>query len=140
MNLTVDAVRPSFYRNDMTADSREIEKQAQNLPAKERARLALALIESLDQGEEIDAEELWLDEAERRLEDYRAGRVEAIPANEVFEKIAKNRLFLRRLPNSISSALVCGSFAYLSRASLCTIGHLNQRALLRHSFQTTSYR
>jgi putative addiction module component (TIGR02574 family) len=73
----------------MTADSREIEKQAQNLPAKERARLALALIESLDQGEDVDAEELWLDEAERRLEDYRAGRVEAIPANEVFEKIAK---------------------------------------------------
>ena len=73
----------------MTADSRDIEKQAQNLPAKERARLALALIESLDQGEDIDAEDLWLDEAERRLEDYRAGRVEAIPANEVFEKIAK---------------------------------------------------
>lgn len=73
----------------MTADSREIEKQAQNLPAKERARLALALMESLDQGEDVDAEELWLDEAERRLEDYRAGRVEAIPANEVFEIIAK---------------------------------------------------
>ena len=89
MNLTVDAVRSSFYRNDMTADSRDIEKQAQNLPAKERARLALALIESLDQGEDIDAEDLWLDEAERRLEDYRAGRVEAIPANEVFEIIAK---------------------------------------------------
>lgn len=89
MNLTVDAVRSSFYRNDMTADSREIEKQAQNLPAKERARLALALMESLDQGEDVDAEELWLDEAERRLEDYRAGRVEAIPANEVFEIIAK---------------------------------------------------
>ncbi len=87
--MTVDAVRSSFYRNDMTADSRDIEKQAQNLPAKERARLALALIESLDQGEDIDAEDLWLDEAERRLEDYRAGRVEAIPANEVFEKIAK---------------------------------------------------
>jgi putative addiction module component (TIGR02574 family) len=89
VNLTVDAVRSSFYRNDMTADSREIEKQAQNLPAKERARLALALMESLDQGEDVDAEELWLDEAERRLEDYRAGRVEAIPANEVFEIIAK---------------------------------------------------
>ena len=74
----------------MSADSRKIEKQAQRLPAKERARLALALIESLDQGQDVDAEELWLDEAERRLEDYRAGRAEAIPANEVFERIEKN--------------------------------------------------
>ena len=89
MNLTVDAAGLSFYRDEMTADSRDIEKQAQGLPAKERARLALALIESLDQGEDVDAEELWLNETERRLEDYRAGRVDAIPANEVFEKIAK---------------------------------------------------
>ena len=88
--MTVDAVRFSFYRNEMSADSRKIEKQAQKLPAKERARLALALIESLDQGEDVDAEDLWLDEAERRLADYRAGRVEAIPANEVFERIEKN--------------------------------------------------
>ena len=90
MNLTIDVVRSNFYRDKMSADSRKIEKQAQRLPAKERARLALALIESLDQGQDVDAEELWLDEAERRLEDYRAGRVEAIPANEVFERIEKN--------------------------------------------------
>jgi len=89
VNLTVDAVRSSFYRDEMTANSREIEKQAQELPAEDRARLALALIESLDQGKDEDAEELWLDEAERRLQDYRAGRVEAIPANEVFERIEK---------------------------------------------------
>lgn len=90
VDLTVDAVRSSFYRDEISADSRKIEKQAQKLPAKERARLALVLIESLDQGEDVDAEDLWLDEAERRLADYRAGRVEAIPANEVFERIEKN--------------------------------------------------
>ncbi len=89
MNLAVDAVRSSFYRDEMSEDSRKIEKQAQKLSAKERARLAMALIESLDQGEDENVEELWLDEAERRLEDYRAGRIEAIPANEVFERIEK---------------------------------------------------
>ena len=73
----------------MTEDSRKIEKQAQELSPKERARLAMALIESLDQGQDEDVEELWLDEAERRLEDYRAGRIEAIPANEVFERVEK---------------------------------------------------
>jgi len=87
--LTVDAVQSSFYRIEMSENSRKIEKQAQGLSPKERARLAMALIESLDHGQDEDVEELWLDEAERRLEDYRAGRVEAIPANEVFEKIEK---------------------------------------------------
>ncbi len=73
----------------MSSDSRKIEKQAQELSATERARLAMALIESLDQGQDEDVEELWLDEAERRLENYRAGLVEAIPADKVFEKIEK---------------------------------------------------
>lgn len=89
MKLAVDAVRYSFYRDEMSADARKLEKQAQELSAKERARLAMALIESLDQGQDEEVEELWLDEAERRLEDYRAGRIEAIPANEVFERIEK---------------------------------------------------
>ena len=73
----------------MCEDIRKIEKQAQGLPPKDRARLAMALIESLDEGQDEDVEKLGLDEAERRLEDYRAGRIEAIPANEVFERIEK---------------------------------------------------
>ena len=89
MNLTVDAVQSSSYRDQMSEDIRKIEKQAQELSPKERARLAMALIESLDQGQDEDVDELWLDEAERRLEEYRSGRIEAIPANEVFEKIEK---------------------------------------------------
>ncbi len=88
--MIVDAVPSSFYRNEMSIDSRKIEKQAQELSAKERASLAMALIESLDQGQDEDAEALWLDEAERRLEDYRIGRTNAIPANEVFERIEKD--------------------------------------------------
>jgi putative addiction module component (TIGR02574 family) len=73
----------------MNTDTRKLEKQAQGLSPEERAQLAMALIESLDQGCDEDVEELWLDEAERRLEEYRTGRIEAIPANEVFEKIEK---------------------------------------------------
>jgi putative addiction module component (TIGR02574 family) len=73
----------------MTSESRKIEKQAQDLPAKERARLALKLIESLDPGDDEDVEELWLDEAERRLADYEAGKTESRPADEVFAEIEK---------------------------------------------------
>jgi putative addiction module component (TIGR02574 family) len=73
----------------MNTDTRKLEKQAQGLSPEERAQLAMALIERLDQGRDEDVEELWLDEAERRLEEYRTGRIESIPANEVFEKIEK---------------------------------------------------
>jgi len=73
----------------MTSESRNVEEQAQDLPAKERARLALKLIESLDKGEDEDVDELWLDKAERRLADYDAGRTEARPADEVFTEIEK---------------------------------------------------
>jgi putative addiction module component (TIGR02574 family) len=73
----------------MTSESQKIEKQAQELSPKERARLALKLIESLDPGEDEDVEELWLDEAERRLADYDAGKTKARPADEVFSEIEK---------------------------------------------------
>lgn len=51
----------------------DIENQAIGLPQEDRARLALALIESLDQGKDEDVAELWLDESERRLAAYDAG-------------------------------------------------------------------
>lgn len=73
----------------MTSESQKIEELAQDLPAKERARIALKLIESLDQGSDEDVEELWLNEAERRLSEYDAGKTEARPADEVFAEIEK---------------------------------------------------
>ena len=51
----------------MSSSNRDIEKQAKSLPQKERARLALSLIESLDPGSDEDAEALWLEEADKRL-------------------------------------------------------------------------
>jgi hypothetical protein len=33
-----------------------------------------------------EVEKLWLDEAERRLDDYRAGKIQGIPGKEVFER------------------------------------------------------
>lgn len=74
----------------MTSEAQKIEKQAQSLTAKERARLALKLIESLDPDDDEDVEELWLDETERRLADYDAGKTEARSADEVFAEIEKN--------------------------------------------------
>jgi len=59
-----------------------LEIQIIGLPHRDRARLALALIESLDPGKDEDATELWLDEAERRLAAYDAGERESRDADE----------------------------------------------------------
>jgi len=67
----------------------EIEEQAMHLDQAERALLAEHLIASIDSGDDIDAEELWLKEAERRYQAYRNGHATASPADEVFLRAAQ---------------------------------------------------
>jgi len=66
--------------------AREVESKALKLSSRERARLAQRLISSLDQGVDVDAEELWLHEAERRLAEIKSGKVAGIPADKVIRK------------------------------------------------------
>ena len=70
----------------MADPGRELESKALKLPRKERARLAERLISSLDPDSDADADKLWLEEAERRLDELESGRTRGIPAAEVFEK------------------------------------------------------
>jgi len=70
----------------MGGSAREIEAKALRLPPKERARLAERLISSLDQESDRDAEQVWLAEAERRLDELESGKVAGIPAEEVLDK------------------------------------------------------
>jgi len=65
----------------------DIEDQASRLSHRERARLALKLIDSLEPGCDEDVDELWLDEAERRLGRYDAGASEAQDAYEALGEI-----------------------------------------------------
>ena len=71
----------------MSSSNRDIEEQVRRLPRKERARLALSLIESLDPGTDEDAEALWLEEAERRLKAYDAGKTKSRPVDDVVAEI-----------------------------------------------------
>lgn len=71
----------------MSSELHDIEKAAEGLSPEQRARLVRRLIAGLDLGEDQDAEQVWLDEAERRLSDYRSGKTTARPANEVFSEI-----------------------------------------------------
>ena len=71
----------------MSSSNRNLEEQVKKLPQKDRARLAMSLIESLDPGTDEDAEALWLDEAEKRLKSYDAGKNQSRPVNDVIAEI-----------------------------------------------------
>ena len=66
--------------------ARDLGSKALKLSRRERARLAQLLISSLDQERDPDAEELWLQEAERRLGELKSGKVAGIPAEKVIRK------------------------------------------------------
>jgi len=67
----------------------EIEKVALSLTAEDRARLAVRLLESLEETTESpeEIEKLWVAEAERRFQELRDGVVQGIPAQKVFAEL-----------------------------------------------------
>ena len=64
----------------------KIESETLSLGIHSRASLVGKLLLSLDEPTVSEVERLWLDEAERRLDDYRAGKVRGIPGNDVFKR------------------------------------------------------
>lgn len=62
-----------------------------DLPMNSRATLARALIESLDEASDQNAEALWVDEIRRRDENMRSGKASARPVDEVLRD-ARERL------------------------------------------------
>ncbi len=74
------------------SDLDEALKHALSLDVRDRAALAERLLASLEELPEEEAECLWAEEAQRRLETYRDGRAaRAVRAEEVHEKA--ERLF-----------------------------------------------
>ena len=71
----------------MSSSNRNLEEKVKRLPQKDRARLAMSLIESLDPGTDEDAEALWLDEAEKRLKAYDAEKTQSRPVSDVIAEI-----------------------------------------------------
>jgi putative addiction module component (TIGR02574 family) len=71
----------------MNATFEDISSQVFVLPADQRMRLALALMESVETDNPVAANEAWSAEISRRIADYDSGRVEGVPAAEVFRKL-----------------------------------------------------
>ena len=75
----------------MSRNPKDIVAEALELPLAARADLASKLLDSLDELSESEIEQLWAEEAERRYAEYKAGRTEAVPAEEVFARLRARR-------------------------------------------------
>ncbi len=60
-------------------------KQALKLKPEERFLVIEGLLKSLDEPDKI-LDNIWADEAERRLKAYRKGQLEGIPMEEIFKE------------------------------------------------------
>jgi putative addiction module component (TIGR02574 family) len=65
----------------------QLEAEIKKLNLKERAALAKWIIQSLDELSESEIEALWVEEAERRLDELEQGLVTEIPAEEVLRRV-----------------------------------------------------
>ena len=75
----------------MSTRFKELEKQARALSAREKAELARVLIDDLDSSTDANAEQLWIEEAQRRYDAFVAGKLSALPGEEVMRR-ARQRL------------------------------------------------
>lgn len=64
---------------------KDVLEQALKLKPNERFMVVEGLIKSLDESDS-SLDELWTDEAEKRLKAYRAGNLEGIPMEEIFKE------------------------------------------------------
>jgi putative addiction module component (TIGR02574 family) len=62
----------------MTRAVEELYEQASQLPVADRAELAGMLLESIDGPADRGVEEAWAVEIERRMAEYRAGKVKTV--------------------------------------------------------------
>ncbi len=65
--------------------TKEILNQAMNLKPADKFIIIESLITSLDKPDK-SIEEIWVNEAEKRLKAYRQGRLKGVPMSEVFSE------------------------------------------------------
>ena len=70
----------------MATEFEQLKEDLLMLPVESRASLAHALIKSLDETVDEDAESLWLDEIRRRDSEVRAGRAKLKPADQALRE------------------------------------------------------
>ena len=71
----------------MAQSLKELTEEALRLPADERVVLAESLLLTIDEEHDRLVDEAIVKELERRLQDFREGKVKGIPAKEAFGQI-----------------------------------------------------
>jgi len=80
--LPKSELQPSY----MTTTLKNIAETVVQLPPKDRVFLAERLLASL---EDADIEQTWVEEAKRRRDEVRSGKVKPVPAEDVYRRIEK---------------------------------------------------
>lgn len=75
----------------MTTLFEQVLASSKSLTADERARLAQALIASLDQQQDDDAEQQWLAVTEQRVGEIEAGYVTGVSWQEIKQQLSKDQ-------------------------------------------------
>jgi putative addiction module component (TIGR02574 family) len=71
----------------MTAPNNRIVEDVLSLPTDQRLALVNRILESLNVPTQPEIEELWAQEAEKRVAQVESGQVKPVPGEEVFRKI-----------------------------------------------------
>lgn len=78
----------------MSQSTENIEAVALKLPRSERAKVALYLLDSLEQNQPKTTpaaiEKAWIEESARRLDAYHQGTMEAYPVEDVIAELEKS--------------------------------------------------
>lgn len=71
----------------MTALLEKIEREAKALSREDRERLVSHLVAGLEDAPLSEIDQAWIEEAERRYEAWKAGRAEAVPAEQAIAEM-----------------------------------------------------
>ena len=75
----------------MTSNINELGKKALELSTHDRALLIRKLLESLEDGDDVEnGEEIWTNEVKRRYSKYKKGKTSERPAKQVLENAKAN--------------------------------------------------
>ena len=66
--------------------TKELIAEISDLPVEQRAKIADQILQTLNTPDP-DIESAWIQEVEERLEEYEKGKVDMIPAREVFKSL-----------------------------------------------------
>ena len=75
----------------MTVQTQQVLEKAIHLPPVEWAELVEQILSSFDHPSRKEIDALWAKEAEDRIDAYDQGKIKAIPASQVFEKINRQK-------------------------------------------------